>query len=318
MRNWKDHILTYFIDHWGMWEYTRGWLKGDCPYCGAEQKFGVHVGTNRVHCFKCDTHASPLATIAYIEDLTIPEARAIIYTFQGLKYHEEKAVEYERKHVNFPEGYQLLTQGRGQVAKSARAYIEKKRGLDVKALALKGFGYCDSGPLFGYIIMPFYFRGELVYYQTRNFLANGPKFNNPKIEDFGIGKSSLVYNVDSLWVYESTHIVESVFNAETIGDNAIAIAGKSISRYQLNTIISSPVKRINILLDPDAYYEKAIPLALTLSLHKQVKLVNLPDNQDVNSYGRTRTMLLKRKTIPQTYNQLLNLKHEYERTQLTY
>lgn len=311
--NIKDSLYTYFIERWGMRDYTRGWLKGDCPFCGKEDKFGVHVGSNRVHCFYCDQVGTLIYTVAHIEKLTIPEARAKIGTFEGLKFKEDVVQIYDQRPVILPEGYNLITSGKSQVAKSARAYLEKKRKLNIQSLAGKGWGYCDAGPLFGYIIMPIYFRGQLVYYQTRNFLSSGPKFNNPKIEDFGIGKASLIYNVDSLWIHESVNLVESIINAETIGDTAIATLGKSVSSHQLYTILSSPVKRITIILDPDAFYEKALPLAFELIQYKQVKLLNLPEEQDVNSYGRTSTMLLKRRSRYLTYADLLKIKHKYER-----
>jgi hypothetical protein len=309
----KDNLLNYFINRWGMYEYTRGWLKGDCPYCGREDKFGVHIGQNRSHCFVCDGGERPLKVVARIEKVNIKEALKLIGTFEGLKFKESEVVEYEKKPVILPEGFVPLNLGQGQLGKSARAYIVNKRKLDPQVLASKGFGYCESGPLFGYIIMPYYIRGVLVYYQTRNFMGTGPKFNNPKIEDFGIGKSSLIYNQDSLWVYKSTHIVESIFNAETIGDNAIAIAGKSLSNIQWSTIVSSPVERITIALDPDAFYTKALPLAFSLIPHKQVKLLRLPNNQDVNSIGRTSTMQLKRRAAYLSYAELLKIKHNYER-----
>lgn len=316
--NIKSHLLSYFTNRWGMFEYTRGWLKGNCPECGAENKFGVNIGTNRVHCFRCDFRNTPIFTVSLIEKVTIPAAYNIIKAFDGYEFYESSPIVYERTPVILPEGYRRLSSGTSQIARSARNYIEKKRGLDVAKLSSKGFGYCDSGKLFGYIIMPFYVKGKLVYYQTRNFMANGPKFNNPKIEDFGIGKSNLIYNIDSLWLYYNVNIVESVFNAETIGDNTIALSGKSISEWQWTTILSSPVKRVTIILDPDAYYTKALPLALQLSSYKLVKIVNLPDNQDVNSYGRTRTMLIKRREAYKSYNELLKMKHEYERSRNTY
>lgn len=321
MKNIKDNLYTYFIERWGMRDYTRGWLKGECPFCGREDKFGVHLGTNKVHCFYCDKVGTPLYTVAFIEKVTIPEAKARIGSFEGLKYKDEIIQAYEQKPIILPIGYNLITRGKSQVGKSARAYLKNKRKLDIDRLADKGWGYCDEGPLFGYIIMPLYFRGNLVYYQTRNFLSNGPKFNNPKIEDFGIGKTSLIYNVDSLWLYDSVNITESIINAETIGDNSIALLGKAISMHQRFTILSSPVKRITIILDPDAFYKNALPLAFDMIQYKQVKLINLPEQEDVNSYGRASTLLLKYNNRYLTYADLLKMKHNYEKQagpELTY
>lgn len=235
---------------------------------------------------------------------------------EGVDYHEPPLVEYERKIINLPEGYRNLLEGDDFLGLLARTYI-RKRGLDVRGLSRKGFGYCSSGALFGYLILPYYVGGELVYYSTRRLLSVGPKFNNPKIEDFGIGKSSLIYNIDALSFYKTVYIVESVFNAETIGDNAVALAGKAISSWQISTLIKSPASNFIILLDPDAYLY-AIQLAMQLYFYKRVKVVRLPDREDVNSWGKNNTLTRVYKTRYQTYSDLLKLKNDYQGAQHTY
>ena len=36
-----------------MFVYRRGWLKGDCPECGKDKKYGVNIALNRTNCFSC-------------------------------------------------------------------------------------------------------------------------------------------------------------------------------------------------------------------------------------------------------------------------
>ena len=38
----KKKLNSYMQSKLGMYEYRRGWLKGDCPECG-EHKFGVSI-----------------------------------------------------------------------------------------------------------------------------------------------------------------------------------------------------------------------------------------------------------------------------------
>ena len=111
--------------------------------------------------------------------------------------------------------------------------------------------------------------------------------------------------------------MESVLNAETLGNNACATGGKLVSSYQVDLLIKSPVEKLVLLLDPDGYLQ-AIKLALELSFYKRVKVCLLPNNMDVNSLGKRATMKTVYKTPYLPYNQLLKLKLNYERSVPTY
>lgn len=310
----KDRLYTYFITRLGMFDYTRGWLKGNCPVCGRENKFGVNLATNRSNCFVCSYNDRPILVVSKIEGLDWQGTLQFLGTFESLEYKEPEITEYERKPLKLPEGFRLLNEGVDYLAKLVRNYITNDRGLDINRLANKGFGYCVKGKLMGYLILPYYIKGQLVYYTTRRLLSIGPKFDNPPIEEFGIGKSTLLYNMDALYLYNTVYILESVFNAETIGDNTIAMGGKAIASWQLSTIIRSPVSNLIIILDPDAYLY-AINLGMKLVDYKRVKIVNLPEGQDVNSYGRSSTLVKVRKVRYQLYKDLLKLKLDEEGAQ---
>ena len=144
-------------------------------------------------------------------------------------------------------------------------------------------------------------------------MGHGPKMKNPRNEDFGIGKSELIYNQDALFVYKTIEVVESITNALTLGERSVAILGKSISPYQLSMILSSPCESIHLLLDSDAY-EKALTLALEICQHKSVKLIKMPTEQDVNDLGRKKAKDLIRDTPYLNWSELnrlrLNLNNE--------
>ena len=69
----KNQMYAYFKNRLGMYDYTRGWLKGTCPSCGREDKYGVHLGANRTNCFVCGYHERPLYVISKAENLLINE-----------------------------------------------------------------------------------------------------------------------------------------------------------------------------------------------------------------------------------------------------
>jgi len=306
-RKLKDYCMT----HLGMFEYRKGWIKGNCPSCGKEFKFGVNVSQNRSNCFYCGYSKRPLNVMMDVEKIeTYSAAYQFLSTFDGRDFieapkeiEEKFSRDAERK---LPEGFKLITAGTSQLAKTARKYL-KGRGFDIQELALSGWGYGTDEDYFGYIIIPFYEKGRMKYFITRAFMTSGPKFNNPKADEYGIGKNMLIYNIDCLELYKTVFIVESVMNAKTLGDNAVGLDGKKCSAYQLNHLIKSQVERFIIILDPDAYRE-ALELALKLIPYKMVKVVLLEEGVDVNDIGRSKTLLKVYDNRYLTYGELLSLK----------
>lgn len=179
-------------------------------------------------------------------------------------------------------------------------------------MALKGWGYGTQGEYFGYIIIPFYIGGNLIYYNARRFMGSGPKYRNPKIEDFGLGKSLIMYNSDALALYKTIYLVEGAINAETMGDEGVATGGKKISHYQISMIQKSDVEAVVILLDPDAISD-AIKVALELVYHKHIKVVILPDETDVNDLGLEKTLKMVNNSTWLDYNKLLMYHHNLKR-----
>lgn len=294
----RGRLKAYYIQRLSLREYKHGWMKGDCPECGRHDKFGVNLNTNRTNCFVCGFATHPLNLMMDLEGLQRKE-EAFKYlnqdSFDGYEFKEDKIDIAESKVFHLPEGFKLLTEGSSTLAKAARNYI-RSRGFNPTIMANKGWGYCNTGIYFGYIIMPFKDEdGRLIYYNTRNFLSTGPRFNNPNTDVTGLGKSFIWYNRVAFFLYDMVYITEGVFNAETIGVRATASGGKFVSRYQINDLIKSPVKKLILLVDPDAK-DKAISLAYKLYNFKKIKLVFFPDGEDPNSMGRKRSMLLIRNT----------------------
>ena len=171
-----------------------------------------------------------------------------------------------------------------------------------------GWGYCTRGKDMGYIIMPFYMGGKLVYFNARKYMFDGPKFNNPNIEDFGLGKSMLMYNVDSLLMYDRVWVVEGLMNAATLGDNCISTGGKKFSNWQVNVMIKSPVEKFIIGFDNDGL-DDAINLALKLQPFKKVKIIQFPDTRDINDLGKKKVLLMSYNERYLTYNNLIQMRN---------
>lgn len=321
----QSKIYQYFVGKYGAFNYRRGWLKCNCPECG-KLKMGINIAKNRINCFSCGPKPKPLAYIQELEKLeTYQELRTYLNVFDGKNYFgfnqlqaaNKTYIPEKRTKAILPESFTLLTLGSGSFADKARQYM-KGRGFNLKTLTYKGIGYCTVGPYANHIIIPYYLHNKLVYFTGRNLSKWGEKFKNPKEEEVGIGKSTVIYNIDALYVYTSIYLVESATNALTLGDNAIGLGGKAISKNQLSTILRSPAKRFTIILDRDATLW-AIKLGLQLSGHKEVRIVILPNKEDVNDLGKSKTLQYIKEAEWLNYQQLMWLKHEYEaNTEFTY
>ncbi len=314
-KNLNNKLYQYFKQKLGSYDYTKGWIKSDCPNpaCG-KHVFGIHLGINRSNCFSCGFNKRPLDIVMEIEGTkTFRDTMIILNSLEGIEYREPLMEPYKLKTKTLlPHGYRGIKRGESVIAKSARNYLIK-RGFSIDELAKASWGYCTKGKYLGYVIMPFYMGNKLIYFNARKFLGTGPKFNNPDLDDFGLGKSMIIYNIDTLFRHDRVFIFESVINAATMGDAAIAMGGKKLSNYQLNTMIKSPVKKFIIGLDDDALSE-SIKLGLQLVDYKQVKIMQFPLKKDVNDLGKKKCMKIIRQSNWLDRKGLLSLKHIHEKT----
>lgn len=312
----KAKLYRYFTSRLVLKNSTNDYLRGDCPYCGSKNTFGINIESLKINCFKnCGIPKKPLKLLMVMENLsTYQEARIFLSAteeHQGYERLVAKAVKHkEYNPIELPQGYTLISMGKSILADAARRSLTK-RGFNIKKLAYCGVGYTLEGEYAGYLIFPFYDNSTLKFFQGRIFAGFGPKMKNPPEEVYGIGKSQLIYNRDALYMYRRVYVVESITNALTIGDNATALLGKKASQYQLSQLIKAPCEEIIIILDPDARSE-AIWLALQLVYYKKIKLVywgNLNDTgPDVNNLGRKETLRRVKATKYTTYAELIRLK----------
>lgn len=310
--SFKGKIKTYLVKRLGAFEYKHGWLRVPiCPYCHRENKLGVHLSMFRTNCFRCGEHPSPTQLIMDIEGIeTYGELVKYLNNgdFNELQFKEEKIELAEKKPVYLPEGFTNIYNGTSELSKSIQRYVIN-RGFNLDYLSKAGVGYCNKGQLYGYLIIPFFYNGELRYYNARRVMGTGPRYSNPNKDITGLGKEFIIFNYDALNLYRSVFICEGAINALTLGERGIALMGKAYSRYQVNQIIKSSCERVIILLDSDAK-KYALNLGMELVNFKKVKVVFMPEDKDVNDLGRSETLKLVYQTRYMQYQDLVKLKNE--------
>ena len=311
----KGKLFKYFKERLHTKPSTKGWERCDCFFCGGKYTYGINVGISRTKCFRCEEHRTPIELLMYMEGFeTYHQASQFLKVQQEYTGYTDtqRVKKTETKTVELPDDFTPINITTSLLGKAAQRYI-KKRGFDIDQLAARGVGYCTTGLYGGYIVFPFYVSGKLIFFQGRRFTAMGTKMKNPSEEEFGIGKSKIIYNEDALYIYDEVDLVESITNCLTLDDNSVAILGKSISQYQLSKLIASPCEIVNIILDPDAV-DKAIDLGLKIVNYKKgIRLIVLPKEKDVNDIGKDATNKIKDSNPLLRYNDLLKLKNKYRK-----
>lgn len=285
--NIRSSVVGYAQHVLGFYEYRTVWLKGTCIYCGAEAKAGINVERLWYNCFKCGTSGKVLPMIQKLEGIpSYPELFRFLAQYNNATYKAPTVEHIPERPVVLPDGFKLLKYGDGRIGDMARKYM-RGRGFDIQDLSRKGVGYVGKpkAPFFGYIIFPYYRNRKIVYFQTRRYFGLGPKFKNPTREDFGIGKSQIIYNEAVLATAKELNVVESIMNALTLGGNTVGLNGKKASSWQLTHLIKSRAEIVNILLDRDAWPE-AVKLAAALIPYKYIRVISFTDDRDVNDLGR--------------------------------
>jgi hypothetical protein len=298
----RGKIVEYFVKRYSLRPAPRGWMRGDCPVCRDKNIFGINTHSLSTNCFKnkCTEGISASKLIMQIEGIsTRHELYKLLEAFDGTAYSEVE-VDYQpsrkKKPIEFPESYIPLGLSDNSVMARKARKVWKSRGFSIYKATVNGIGFCSSGEYRGYFILPYYVKGELVYFTTRRFLSSfGPKFKNPSIDDFNVGKSQLIYNIDAFHIYQSIDLFESITNANTLGSRGVAFGGKYLSDWQKQFIIESPCERLTISLDRDAYKE-AIELALELVFYKKVRIVLFKDSRDANDLGKKAYLELRKKS----------------------
>lgn len=308
----RGKLFKFFEGRLQIKKSTQGWWRCDCIMCGGHHTFGLNLEQRRVKCFKCDYNSDPIRLLMYIQNFeTLPEAWKFLNVQQEYDSYERNLNKGIKKvetiKMDLPDSFKLIIQGDSIMGNSARHYM-KKRGFNLTKISLQGVGYCTDGEYAGYIIFPFYRKGSLVYFQGRRYMGNGPKMKNPSEELYGVGKSSLIYNEDALYIYNKIYALESITNSLTLGDNTIGLSGKKASAIQLTKMIMSPCHKIILVLDSDAMKD-AYELALQLVQYKEIKVIKMPDNKDVNDIGKKATLEIVKKIPYARYIDLLREKN---------
>ena len=177
------------------------------------------------------------------------------------------------------------------------------RGFSWKQLCQLGLGGCLFGPYSGCLVLPVYYKRELVFWQARDALGrqNYEKYRTPK----GRSRRSCLFNLEVACEYEWVILCEGIFSALRAGPDAVATFGNTISGEQMDLLEEHGVKKVIYAHDPDVWRaeqgQSDTMIALTslkrLARRFEVKYVRLQKDPDDTGTAVMRELLSRAKSV---------------------
>jgi DNA primase len=220
-----------------------------CPFCNHhKKKLQVNLETQKWHCWVCNKGGHKIGILLRKLNASkqiISEVLKILGDYRGVSKDKEEITKYD---VSLPQCYQpLWKKSDDPIYKNAIHYL-KGRGIGSIDILRYSIGFCSSNGYANRIIIPSYDAdGKLNYFMARDMFPNSKfKYKNPPMS-----KDTVCFEMFVNW-NEPIILVEGVFDAIAIRNNAIPLLGKFPSKTLVMRLVEKQVKKIYVALDEDA------------------------------------------------------------------
>ncbi len=237
----------YGIDHT---QIVKGWVNTRCPHCDDRSNHGGFTVSGSIfNCWKCGKHNTEY-TLKKILNISNSSLQEIIDRYQTrsslLNIHEKKKASKES--IKLPGG---------KLEKVHQRYLFN-RGFDPFYLEKK-YKLQGTGPVGDWkfrIIIPIFYKGNLVSFQGRSILDNDSisRYKTLEVEDSVISAKDVLFNVDSC-ISNKIIITEGPFDVMRLGDGVACTLGTEMTPQQIELIASRFSKAV-FLFDPEYKAQK--------------------------------------------------------------
>jgi len=232
----------YGIDHTPI---VRGWVNTRCPYCGDRSNHGGFTVSGSVfNCWKCGRHNIEY-TLRRILDVSSDSLQDIIERYQTRSslLNTQNRRKASKESIKLPGG---------RLEKVHQRYLFN-RGFDPFYLEKK-YKLQGTGPVGDWkfrIIIPIFYKGNLVSFQGRSILDNNSisRYKTLEVEDSVISAKDVLFNIDSC-ISNKIVITEGPFDAMRLGDGVACTLGTEMTTQQIELIAYRFSKAI-FLFDPE-------------------------------------------------------------------
>lgn len=267
-------------------------VAGECFNCHWRRtSFYCNVMTGRWICHYCHEAGGPLSLIGAILDVDYSDA--VEKLASNLPYATEWAWWEELENddegeftdvaplIDLPEHFNPLPSDKAY----ARPYMRyaKGRGITEAMMQRYQMGFCVSGRCAGRLVIPVIHLGQLVSWVARDVTEKKKrKVDTPP----GNTQGSYLFNLDHVWGRKDLVIMEGIFDALVLPEQAVATFGKKISTRQVVALKNAGCREITIVWDDDAEPEVFSTVELLNASFDRVSYLWLPADEDPSSLGR--------------------------------
>jgi len=272
-----------------------------CPFCNHhKKKLQVNLETQKWHCWVCNKGGHKIGIL--LRKLNAPkqiisEVLKILGDYKGVKQEKDEKTEYN---VSLPQCYKpLWEKSEDPLYKNAIHYL-KKRGIEGIDILRYSIGYCSSNGYSNRIIIPSYDgEGKLNYFIARDMFPNSKfKYKNPPMS-----KDTVCFEMFINW-NEPIVLVEGVFDAIAIRNNAIPLLGKFPSKTLVKRLVEKQVKTIYVALDEDAKQDAIKLSKFLMDYGIKTYLLNMRD-KDPSELGFTKFWEIVKNTKQSTFSDII-------------
>ncbi len=256
-----------------------------CPFCKHhKKKMSVNFSINSYKCWVCDARGKNIYRL--VRKFGSYQQRQKYLELQG----RLDLTEFEDifKEINDDETIQkidlpleFISLCNKHLPLHSQTPLEYLRGRGIgKSQILKWkMGYCKKGRYSGRIIIPSINNdGDCDYFIARSYVGHGRRYLNPPC-----GRDIIFNSLMVDWD-EPVVLVEGVFDAIVVGDNAIPILGSTLREdSRLFQALAAHDTPIYVALDSDAEKKAQWIIKSLLKYDLEVRKVNLEEYEDIGS-----------------------------------
>ena len=272
-----------------------------CPFCThSKRRFRINFSIKKFHCFACNAGGHKIGIL--LRKINAPrkitsEILKLVDEYVSYSKDKEEVTKYD---VSLPQCYKpLWKKSEDPLYKNAIHYL-KQRNIGPIDILRYSIGYCSSNGYSNRIIVPSYDAdGKLNYFIARDMFPNSKfKYKNPPMS-----KDTVCFEMFVNW-NEPIVLVEGVFDAIAIRNNAIPLLGKFPSKTLVMRLVEKKVKQIYVALDEDAR-EDAIKLSkFLMDFGIETYLLNMKD-KDPSELGFTKFWEIVKNTQQSKFSDII-------------
>jgi DNA primase len=277
-------IIRFCDDYSVDYKSNGDWLLINCPIVGCkcrDYKGGFNVSNSYYNCFRCGWH-SVLEFIQAITGFDWGQVYVIQkeYTTGTVKYNHSDKNNFKPVKVDLPLFCKPIREN-----KKACEYLEK-RGFDIYFLE-DNYGVLATNHLSNVphrIIIPIFFKGQLVSWTARSYLKNidkGKRYFSCAKEKEVVPHKSILYNWDN--TSDTIIIVEGPTDVFRIGTSTVCTFGTQFCDSQISLIKEKKKCYIAFDREPIAQ-QKAKKLMNSINMFTEVENILIPYKDKYGEY----------------------------------